>query len=229
MRRHPIELRERFPDLAAVSLRRNAVVFDAGANVGSFSECVLAYQPWARLHVFEPIPDVFATLEQRLAPYGGIVLNRTALGAECGERDFHVSRFQEASSFLENGAELQKGVYGIDYSTAQTIRVAIDTVSHYVAEHGVERVDLLKLDVQGFELEALKGAEPVLDRIDFIYCEAQFQELYRDAPLAPDIFAWLHARGFTLMRMAQFRADNEGRLMECDMLFRRGLGGGAPA
>ncbi|HEX6087691.1 MAG TPA: FkbM family methyltransferase [Thermoanaerobaculia bacterium] len=219
LRRHPIELRERYPDLGAVPLRRGAVVFDVGANVGYFSECALAWQPWLELHAFEPIPAACATLEERLSLYGGITVNRTALGATREERDFHVSRFDEASSFLENGELLRRGVYGIDFSVAETIRVRVDTLAHYVREHNIERIDLLKLDVQGFELEVLKGAEPVLDRIEAIYCEAQFRELYRGAPLAPDLFAWLHARGFTLLRMTQFRADDGGQLMECDMLF----------
>jgi FkbM family methyltransferase len=221
LRRHPIELRDRYPDLAAVPLRRGAVVFDVGANVGSFSECVLAYQPWMRLHVFEPIPAAFATLTGRLAAHGGMVFNAIALGAERGERDFHVSRFAEASSFLETAEAAEEHVKNIDFSVEETIPVRIETVAAYTAEHGIARIDLLKLDVQGFELEVLKGAEPVLGRIDFIYCEAQFRELYRGAPLAGDLFSWLRARGFTLLRMAQFRADDEGRLMECDMLFRR--------
>lgn len=99
--------------------------------------------------------------------------------------------------------------------------MTIDTVADYVVEHRIPRIGLLKLDVQGFELEVLRGATSVLDRIDAIYCEAQFEELYRGGPLAGEIFTWLHSRGFTLLRMAKFRADDEGLLMECDMLFRR--------
>jgi FkbM family methyltransferase len=220
--RHPIELRERYPDLADLSLRRGAVVFDVGANVGYFSECVLAHQPWARIHAFEPQPGPRAKLEEVLAPYGdGIVINATALGAERGERAFHVSRFDEASSFLENGALLAGGLYGIDFTTVATIPVTVDTVADYAVAHWIARIDLLKLDVQGFELEVLKGAEPVLDRIDAIYCEAQFEELYRGCPMFGDIFTWLHARGFELLRMTEFSADDEGRLIECDMIFLR--------
>lgn len=218
--RHPIELRERFPDLAAVPLGKGAVVIDGGANVGAFSECVLAWQPWARLHAFEPIPEVFATLQERLAPYGGgVSLQRAALGAARGEGDFHVNRVPQASSFYENGGELDRRLYGIDFTTAETIRVPIETLADYVRERGLPRVDLLKLDVQGYELEVLKGAEPVLDRIAYIYCEAQFRELYRGAPLVPEIFTWLHERGFELLRMAAFRANDAGQLIQCDMLF----------
>ncbi len=220
--RHPIELRERYPDLADLSLRRGAVVFDVGANIGNFSESVLAHQPWASIHAFEPLAGPRQKLQEALTPYGnGIVINATALGAERGERAFHVSGFDEASSFFENGAVLKAGLYGIDFSTVDSIPVVIDTVDNYVAEHRIERIGLLKLDVQGFELEVLKGAEPVLDRIDAIYCEAQFEELYRGGPLAGDIFTWLHLRGFELLRMTEFRANDEGCLIECDMLFLR--------
>jgi FkbM family methyltransferase len=222
LRRHPIELRERYPDLADLSLRPGAVVFDVGANIGNFSESVLAHQPWARIHAFEPQAGPRATLQEALAPFGkGIVINATALGSEPGQRDFHVSRFDEASSFLENGKLLDSHVYGIDFTTVATIPVTIDTVSDYVLEHRIPRIDLLKLDVQGFELEVLKGATSVLDRINAIYCEAQFEELYRGGPLAGDIFTWLHSRGFALLRMTKFSADDDDRLIECDMLFKR--------
>ena len=219
--RHPIELRERYPDLADLSLRRGAVVFDVGANVGNFSESVLAHQPWVRIHAFEPQDGPRAKLQEALVPFGdGIVINATALGAERGERDFHISRYHEASSFLENGVILDAHVYGIDFTTVATVPVAVDTVAGYVIEHRIPHIDLLKLDVQGFELEVLKGAESVLDRIDAIYCEAQFEELYRGGPLAGDIFAWLNSRGFELLRMTKFHADGAGRLIECDMLFK---------
>jgi FkbM family methyltransferase len=220
--RHPIELRQRYPDITDLHLPSGAVVFDVGANVGYFSESLLAHQPWASIHAFEPLPDARAKLAEALAPYGnGIVINATALGAERGERDFRVSGFGEASSFFENGSILEGKVYGIDFQTVAIIPVIIDTVAGYVRDRAIGRVDLLKLDVQGFELEVLKGAEQVLDRIDAIYCEAQFEELYKGAPLAGTVFSWLHARGFELLRMTAFRADDEGRLMECDMLFRR--------
>lgn len=219
LRRHPIELRRRYPALEAVPLRRGAVVVDGGAHVGAFSECVLAWQPWARLHVFEPAATPFAELRQRLAPFGGVTFNQAALGAGPGEGELRISRCPQASSLLACGEVLENGLYGIDFSTEATVRVPVETVAGYAHDRNLTRIDLLKLDVQGYELEVLKGAEPVLDRIRFVYCEAHFQELYRGAPLAPEVFAWLHARNFELLRMSAFRASDRGELMECDMLF----------
>ena len=70
---HPAGLRSRYPDLALMRLPAGAVVFDVGAHIGEFSECVLAHQPWAIIHAFEPQPEVFAQLRRRLAYFGGIV------------------------------------------------------------------------------------------------------------------------------------------------------------
>ena len=204
-----------------MALRSGAVVFDVGANVGQFAESLIAHQPLAELHVFEPIPEAMAKLRQSLEALGGIHFNQLALGRSNERRDFVVRRFDEASSFLGLGERLREGVYGLDFGADRTIAVEVRRLSDYVREHDVTTIDLLKLDVQGFELEVLRGAEEVLPRIEWIYAEAQFQELYEGGPTFADLFAFLHARGFELVRMTSFRADDDGRLMECDMIFRR--------
>lgn len=217
---YPFEHRQRWPDLALIQLARHDVVFDVGANIGSFSECVLAYQPRAIVYAFEPVPVAFAVLKKKFADYPHVYCENLALGRQPGRQAINVSRFTEASSFLENGKLLREGVYGIDFTIAESFSVSIEALSDYVREHSVKRIKLLKLDVQGYELEVLKGAEPILTDIDFIYTEAQFQELYKGGPLFEDIFAFLSERQFELIRMTSFRTDDDGRLMECDMVFR---------
>src|SRR5262249_33208071 len=149
----------------------------------------------------EPQPDVFNELRRRLGPHERVMLERIALGATAGEAAFFVSAYDQASSFLENGAVLTKGVYGLDFSRKATIRVHVSTLDDYAAQHQVSRIDLLKLDVQGFELEVLRGAERSLACIDWIYCEAHFQELYRGGARVEDVFLFLNQRGFELVRM----------------------------
>lgn len=220
LKRHPIELRSRWPELAMFNLAKGDVVFDVGANVGDFTECVLAHQPWTIIHAFEPVPQAFETLRKRFQDYEGIYCRNMALGSRLEQKRINVSRFVEASSFLPNGRLLNNRVYGIDFTIEELVPVAVETVASYCSDHSVSCIKLLKLDVQGYELEVLKGAVPVLDTIQFIYAEAQFQELYKDGPLFQDLFAFLHVHQFELVRMASFRADDEGRLMECDMIFR---------
>lgn len=222
--RYPRVLRDRYPALSRVKLSRKAVVFDIGAHTGYFAECVLAYRPHARIYAFEPLPDAFRTLTERLEPYPNVTVENLAAGAQNGHADLIPRGFTEASSFLPNGEVLERGVYGLDFSSSVTISVPVTTLANYISRHDVPKIDLLKLDVQGFELEVLRGAEEILPRIDWIYTEAQFQELYRGGPLFTDLFEHLHQHHFELIEMSSFRADDQGRLMEADMLFRRSKG-----
>jgi FkbM family methyltransferase len=219
LRRHPIEYRLRWPDLDMFDLSSGDVVFDVGANVGDFVECVLAYQPRVIVHAFEPVSEAFEVLARRFGSYPGIYCLESALGAEQCERRIYISKYIQASSFLENGRRLNDKVYGIDFATKRSAIVPVETVTKYLRDHGIGRVKLLKLDVQGYEIEVLKGAREAFELIDFIYAEAQFQELYKGGPLFNDLFDFLSER-YELLRMTSFRTDNDGKLMECDMIFK---------
>lgn len=226
MKRHPFELRSRWPELSTFGLSKGDVIFDVGANVGDFTECVLAHQPWAIIHAFEPVPKAFELFRRKFHDYKDIYYRNVALGSKQGQKLINVSHFVEASSFLENGSLLSNRVYGIDFTVTETLPVEVETMTSYCRQNSINRIKLLKLDVQGYELEVLKGAEAVLDSVQFIYAEAQFQELYENGPLFQDLYVFLHQRQFELVQMTSFRADDDGRLMECDMIFRsRGVRG----
>jgi FkbM family methyltransferase len=221
LRRHPHELRQHYPDIGALGLRPAPVVIDVGANAGQFTSSLLAWRPRAWVHAFEPQREVLAAMKALLRGFDRVAYNDVALGAETGARTFYVSAYDQASSFLPNGELLRSGVYGIDFSTRAEQQVTVRTLQDYVRERAIDRIDLLKLDVQGFELEVLRGALGVLERIDWIYTEAQFKELYAGAPAWLDQHRFLRAHGFELVRMCALRCDDAGEPMECDMVFRR--------
>lgn len=195
-------------------------MFDVGAACGEFTECVLAFQPWAIVHAFEPIGGLFQVLQQKFKDYPGIYCKNYAFGGENGQRSINVSNYPQASSFLESGSVLNDRVYGIDFSSVKKEMVRVKTAAGYARARSVDKIKLLKLDVQGYEIEVLRGAEPILDRVEFIYAEAQFQELYKKGPMFDEVYGFLNTRGFELVRMTSFRADDDGKLMECDMIFR---------
>ncbi len=85
---------------------------------------------------------------------------------------------------------------------------------------------LLKLDVQGYELQALRGCETLLDAFAWVYCECSFVELYQGQALADEVIAWLRARGFALLGAYNMAFDHAGRAVQADFLFgREGLRG----
>ena len=79
---------------------------------------------------------------------------------------------------------------------------------------------LIKLDVQGYELAALKGMTHLLDRADYVYAEISFVELYSDQVLAPEFIEWLQLKGFRLSGIYNLHCDEEGISIQADALFK---------
>lgn len=81
---------------------------------------------------------------------------------------------------------------------------------------------LLKLDVQGYELQALRGCETLLDAFAWVYCECSFVELYQGQALADEVIAWLRAHGLRLIGVYNMAFDHAARAVQADFLFGRG-------
>jgi hypothetical protein len=87
-----------------------------------------------------------------------------------------------------------------------------------VAREKLPTPDLLKLDVQGYELEVLRGAEATLRQTRAVLCEVSFREFYTGQPLFTEVVAYLGARGFTLHALAEGTALG-APLVQADALF----------
>lgn len=79
----------------------------------------------------------------------------------------------------------------------------------------------MKLDVQGFELEALRGCENMLDRFRYVYCECSFVELYEGQALAHEIIDYLSQHKFKLTGVYNMTYDKRGIAVQADFLFSR--------
>src|SRR5690606_23392095 len=85
---------------------------------------------------------------------------------------------------------------------------------------------MVKLDVQGFELSALRGMPSLLGRADFVYAEVSFVELYAGQPLADAVIAHLRERGFHLAGIHNLTTGPDGASIQADALFTRAPEGG---
>ena len=121
-------------------------VFDVGAHLGEYAELALGVLPDANLHCFEPAPDTFAALRERLG--GRAALHHVALSDEPGEGALQTDSRRSGLASLHPLRRLD--------TTATT--VTVETIERICSAHAIDRIDLLKLDVEGAELEALRGA-----------------------------------------------------------------------
>ena len=102
-----------------------------------------------------------------------------------------------------------------------TADVRVGLLEEFVETDELRSPAMLKLDVQGFEYEALIGCESMLPRFNWLYCECSFVELYTGQKLAWEVIDWLAAKGFRLEGIFNPSYDLNGQTIQADFLFRR--------
>lgn len=139
------------------NLRKGDLVLDVGANHGIVSlECALLVGPTGKVHAFEPAPETRACLARHLSinKIENVVLFDTAVGAAAGRAMLRVYKRATGLSTLSDA--------GPDRVADEVIEVKTITLDEHCESHGIGRVDLLKIDIEGHELFALRGARRIL-------------------------------------------------------------------
>jgi FkbM family methyltransferase len=186
--------RDPFEDMCQWVTATRPVVFDVGANVGQTIAAIRQRFKESAIHSFEPSLSTFQTLQKTSQGLPDLYLNNVGMGAFPGTKTFVENTRSEMSSFLEPGEEC----WG---SVTKRTQIRIDTVDEYCARSGVEHIDILKCDAQGFELEVLRGAKGVFDRkrIGLVYLEVLFSAMYENQSGIDELFKFLFDYGFRVI------------------------------
>jgi FkbM family methyltransferase len=200
--------------LARIPLK---MVVDVGANRGQFAVVARHCAPKARIVAFEPLSAPGEIFERVFSNDENVQLCRVAIGSQPGEHTIHVSARDDSSSLLPITSKQVSCFPGTEEKSVERVRVA--RMNEFVSVNDIQRPALLKLDVQGYELEALQGSEDVLDAFDVIYVECSFMELYEGQPLASDVIAYLYQRRFVLDGVYNVKYDRDGVAVQADFLF----------
>lgn len=136
-------------------------VLDVGANHGDFAEAAIACFPATNVLLVEPLPSLHQELDRRCEGHQGRwLLEKCALGAEEGVLPLHVALEEDTIGSLAGfGAEYQRVN---PLTQVQQIPTRVRPLDSIVREHEISRLDLIKIDVEGFEFEVLKGAQATL-------------------------------------------------------------------
>ncbi|PKU24464.1 FkbM family methyltransferase [Telmatospirillum siberiense] len=196
-----------------------ASVLDIGANNGQFALLARHLWPAARISSFEPLADASARFSSVLGNDPSVNLFNVALGVERGEADFHVSRRADSSSMLAITNRQTAMFPGTE--EISMIKVPVDRLDALLTANELRPPVLLKIDVQGFEIPVLEGSTGIIDRVDHVYCECSFKELYQGQALAHQVVRWLDDRGFALRGVYNLSYDGDGRAVQGDFLFER--------
>jgi FkbM family methyltransferase len=136
-------------------LKREAVILDIGANIGVTSIIFSICAPNGRIYSFEPSPETFGFLCETLASNNAANCSpyKLALGAKVGELQFFDNPTSASASHLVLDGETLGG---------STMSVDVSTVDRFIKEKEIARLDFIKIDVEGFELDVLDGAANTL-------------------------------------------------------------------
>lgn len=155
---------------------------------------------------FEPDPEEALKIERefsRTQAFRGIV-HQKALGAKDGIETLRLTRFRPSSSLLEpNDDLLFKMADSEFYSVEQRIPVPITTLDSAL-EPSKAVIDFLKIDVQGYELEVLKGSTNSLDDVVGCELEVSFLEIYKNQPFFAEVDIFMRSHGFFLADLERF-------------------------
>jgi FkbM family methyltransferase len=188
------------------------VVIDVGAWIGAWTEHVHAIFPDAQYLMVEANPGKRAGLEavaERLGP--SVRLCMALLGRE--------SREEVTFFAMEAGSSVLAENTGFD---RQQLALPMTTLDEVSGGATLEGPVLLKLDVQGYELEVLRGGAQTLARSDVVLLEVSLLEYNQGAPLMSEVVAFMNASGFVPYDVCgQLRRETDAALCQIDIMFVR--------
>ena len=194
-----------------------SVVIDGGANKGQFA--VLAHSLWpsASIFCFEPLDEPRSQLERLTRSIRDIRVFPLALhSTQCSMQMFLTKRRDSSSLFRPEGP---KDCTADQYQVADGVtEIRTTTLDQWATLESTGTIDLIKLDLQGGELQALIGAADSLKSTRFIFCELSYRRTYQGQPLCTEVITWLAQHGFNLVGVSPSPYGVDA--WEADFLFK---------
>ncbi len=185
-------------------------IFDVGAYKGEFAQCCFEVWPNAKVACFEALEDKVLQLKQLSEQDSALQVFPILIGSETKDK-VALHQAETASSVLSEQ---------IDQSFPVTFH-QMQTIDQIVQENfRDDPPDFLKIDVQGYELEVLKGAEKSLDKIQVILAEVNLLDIHKNVPLLSEIVTWLNDRDWVAYDICGLtRRPLDQALWQADFIF----------
>lgn len=178
-----------FDDIYKKKIRKNPVIFDIGANQGQSIERFKKIFEQPNIHAFEPIKSEFNILKEKYYNDKNITLNNLAVGnINNQKKNFYVNTKTSTSSFnkLKSNSKWLKTRskeqnISTNKFTKEIVKINIVTIDNYCLKNNIKKIDILKIDTQGYEDKILEGAKKILSGgiVSIIELEIMFDNVYQ--------------------------------------------------
>lgn len=202
------------------------VVFDVGANIGQYTLLAskLVGSP-GHVFAFEPSPDVLPKLKKHLLMNhaDNVELAAKAVAESDGTASFYPAA-QESNQGV--GSLLPAESYRAELRSSQAVEVEVTTLDSFCDQHGIESIDLLKVDVEGLDLDVLRGAERILARSPHVVVMSEVEPLnfVQRGFSFDDFIDYMQQRGFSpyyAVASGRLRALSEDDVGKTNLFFKR--------
>ncbi|MFC2053453.1 FkbM family methyltransferase [Chloroflexota bacterium] len=178
-----------------ISSLKKPVVFDVGANIGDWCQAALQINPQAQIHCFEPGSYAFGKLTGRKFPPNVI----------CNHFGFSSRPSIEKMTLYGNSKSMLNSLYDTPRYGREPVgyeEIKLETVTNYCKDRQIERVDFMKIDVEGHEYEALVGASEMLQQNRVHAIQFEYGETYIHAGRwLKDIFEYVAKFNYCIYRI----------------------------
>ena len=203
---------------ATIKRHRTDLIIDVGANAGQYAIKLRKSGYLGAIVSVEPLPDAYAALEAAMKGDSKWRGFNAAAGAERTKSTLNVSEDSVCSSLLSPSSTLLDAI-----PTARTIgSVKVDVIPLDDLEYPSSRSSWLKLDVQGFERQALEGATKILASVRVLELELGLKPSYEESYTLEKALPRLNQMGFSVVSLGRGVSDSEsGQLIDVDVLLER--------
>lgn len=193
-------------------------IIDGGAHLGGATEILETLLPDATFYCFEPDPTLVQILENKFTDNPQVRVVQAALGDIAGKAKFNINASRPTNSLLPSSESLQPDLKQLCQLVEQ-VEVGIITIDEYCRDNSIERIDVIKLDLQGYDYRALKGAAAMLENAKVVLVEVLFKEIYKGCHCFPDILDLMIDQGFKLHTLCGLHYGEADELLWADAIF----------
>ena len=194
-------------------------IVDAGASIGETSKQLSKFFPKAKIYAIEPFPPFFKTLSCLQKDKYNISAHKIALSDFNRTSKLNINKSEGTNSLLDSNFEYSE-VFDNLLKKEDQIEVICTTLDSFTEENKIEFLDIIKLDLQGYESKALEGASNFLKnhKVGVILCEIIFEDIYKGQSNPFELINYLVKKhSFEFFNIYQ-KIYHKGKLIKADAI-----------
>ncbi len=191
-------------------------IIDIGSNKGQFILLMEQIFPNKIVYSFEPIIEMINKQKKFYKYKKNITFHNLALGSSICSKEFLITNRMDSSSFLKVVSNTNKSK---NYNVIEKRDIKVSTLDEIFLNEKIPHPILIKMDVQGYELEVLKGAKNLLNKTDYLLLEVSENEMYQNQPTEKIIIEYLKDLNFEIFKANNWLSIKNTNFKQRDILF----------